>query len=77
MMYNSQEGDEDLFGLSMWELLVVLVVILLIFGPKKLPEMGKAIGSAVREFRQAGQEAVQEMNTDSSDEGQASRRDDS
>ncbi len=33
------------------EIIVILVVALLIFGPRKLPEMGKAIGSAVTEFK--------------------------
>ncbi len=38
-------------GLHMPELIVVLVVALLIFGPKKLPEMGSAIGKSIKEFR--------------------------
>ncbi len=33
------------------ELIIVLVVALLIFGPKKLPEMGSAIGKSIKEFR--------------------------
>lgn len=33
------------------EIIAIVVVALLIFGPKKLPEMGKAIGSAVTEFK--------------------------
>jgi sec-independent protein translocase protein TatA len=33
------------------ELLVVLVIALLVFGPKKLPEIGRGVGSAIREFR--------------------------
>jgi sec-independent protein translocase protein TatA len=40
-----------MFGLHMPELIIVLVVALLIFGPKKLPEMGSAIGKSIREFR--------------------------
>ncbi len=37
------------FGI--WELLIILVVVLLIFGPRRLPEMAKGIGQSVREFR--------------------------
>jgi sec-independent protein translocase protein TatA len=37
--------------LGIWELLIILVVILLIFGPRRLPEMAKGIGQSVREFR--------------------------
>jgi sec-independent protein translocase protein TatA len=33
------------------ELLVVLVIALLVFGPKKLPEIGRGVGSAIREFK--------------------------
>ncbi len=41
-----------MFGrLGMWELLLILGIALMIFGPKKLPEMGKALGDGIREFR--------------------------
>jgi sec-independent protein translocase protein TatA len=33
------------------ELLIILVVVLLIFGPKKLPQLGRQLGSGMREFR--------------------------
>lgn len=33
------------------ELVVILIIALLVFGPSKLPEMGKAVGNAMREFR--------------------------
>jgi sec-independent protein translocase protein TatA len=35
------------------ELLVVMLVVFIFFGPKKLPEMGKSLGKAMREFRSA------------------------
>jgi len=38
------------------ELLIILAIALLIFGPKKLPEVGKSIGKAVREFRRTSDE---------------------
>ncbi len=38
-------------GLHLPELMIVLAVALLIFGPKKLPEMGSAIGKSIKEFR--------------------------
>src|SRR5947209_12203981 len=40
-----------MFGLHMPELIIILVVALLIFGPKRLPEMGSAIGKSIKEFR--------------------------
>src|SRR6266516_3378209 len=40
-----------MFGFHMPELIIILVVALLIFGPKKLPEMGSSIGKSIKEFR--------------------------
>ncbi|MCK5534686.1 twin-arginine translocase TatA/TatE family subunit [bacterium] len=45
-----------MFGIGMGELLVVLVVALLLFGASRLPEIGKALGRAIREFKKAGKE---------------------
>ncbi len=48
-----------MFGLHMPELIIILVVALLIFGPKKLPEMGSAIGKSIKEFRKGMNEMAQ------------------
>ncbi|MGI9060708.1 MAG: twin-arginine translocase TatA/TatE family subunit [Ktedonobacteraceae bacterium] len=48
-----------MFGLHMPELIIILVVALLIFGPKKLPEMGSAIGRSIKEFRKGVNEISQ------------------
>jgi sec-independent protein translocase protein TatA len=37
------------FGI--WEILIILVVVLLLFGPKRLPELAQSVGQSVREFR--------------------------
>lgn len=42
-----------MFGLGAPELIVILVVALLIFGPGKLPEIGSALGKGIRDFRKA------------------------
>jgi sec-independent protein translocase protein TatA len=34
-----------------WELVILLVVVLLVFGPKRLPEMGRSLGRGMREFK--------------------------
>jgi len=39
------------FGIGIWEILILLLVILLVFGPKRLPEMGKSLGKGMREFK--------------------------
>ena len=41
------------FGISVWELLILLLVILLVFGPKRLPEMGRQLGKGMREFKES------------------------
>jgi sec-independent protein translocase protein TatA len=48
-----------MFGLHMPELIIILVVALLIFGPKKLPEMGASIGKSIKEFRKGMNEISQ------------------
>lgn len=39
------------FGISPVQLLILLVIVLLIFGAKRLPEIGRGLGSSVREFK--------------------------
>lgn len=40
-----------MFGLSVPELLIILVALLLLFGAKRLPEMGRSLGKGMREFK--------------------------
>ena len=51
-----------MFGLGMPELILILVIALVIFGPSKLPEMGASVGKAIREFRSATNEPDPEPN---------------
>lgn len=44
-----------IMGLGLPELLVILAIILIIFGPRKLPEIGKAIGQTIGELRKSSQ----------------------
>jgi sec-independent protein translocase protein TatA len=39
--------------LSVWEIVVILAVLLLLFGAKRLPEMGRSLGRGMREFKDA------------------------
>ena len=45
-----------MFGLGMQELIVIFVIALLIFGPKKLPELGRSLGRGLAEFKRASEE---------------------
>jgi TatA/E family protein of Tat protein translocase len=42
-----------MFGLGVQELLIIFVIIMVLFGAKKLPEMGKGLGRGIREFKNA------------------------
>ena len=46
-----------MFGIGMPELIIILVIILIIFGAGKLPEIGAGMGKAIRNFRGATSEA--------------------
>ena len=39
-------------AIGMGEVLVILIIVLILFGPKKLPELARAIGKSVREYRE-------------------------
>lgn len=45
-----------MFGIGMPELVVILLIVLLVFGAAKLPEIGKALGKAIKEFKNAGKD---------------------
>ena len=50
-------------------LLIVLVIALLVFGPKRLPELGRSLGKAIREFRQATSGLREELGQDANVDG--------
>ncbi|KAL8248949.1 hypothetical protein R6Q59_005817 [Mikania micrantha] len=50
-----------LFGLGVPELVVIAGVVALVFGPKKLPEVGRSIGKTVKSFQQAAKEFETEL----------------
>jgi sec-independent protein translocase protein TatA len=45
-----------MFGMGIGELLVIFVIALVVFGPKRLPEIGRSVGRALAEFKKASQE---------------------
>ncbi len=45
-----------MFGYSWGPILIILVIVLLLFGPKRLPELGESIGKAINSFKKAHEE---------------------
>jgi len=52
-----------MFGLGMPELIVILIIILIIFGAGKLPEIGSGIGKGIRNFKKATHEKPDEIGS--------------
>ena len=52
------EGAADIFGIGTPELLIILMIILLLFGAKKLPEFSKSIGTSIKELRKGVNEGM-------------------
>lgn len=51
-----------MFGIGTTELLVILFIILLVFGSKKLPELAQGLGKGIREFKKASTEIQDELD---------------
>jgi len=56
-----------MFGLGHWELLLIVVVVLLVFGPKRIPSMMKGVGEGFRELRKAKRELTADAESVKSD----------
>jgi sec-independent protein translocase protein TatA len=54
VIFYQQEGN--MFGLGVPELLVILVIVMIIFGAGKLPEIGGAIGKGIKSFKKSVKE---------------------
>jgi len=50
--------------IGMWQLVIILVIVLLLFGGKKIPEMMKGLGQGVSEFKKGMREGDQPTNSD-------------
>ncbi|NJK34686.1 MAG: TatA/E family twin arginine-targeting protein translocase [Oscillatoriales cyanobacterium SM2_2_1] len=58
----------NFFGIGLPEMGIIFVVALLVFGPRKLPEIGRSLGKTMREFQKASKDTValfeQELKTE-------------
>lgn len=51
------------------ELIIIILVALIVFGPKELPKIGRNIGDAVQQFRKASRELAEEMDIEKKNKG--------
>ena len=53
-----------MFGIGVPELILILIIGLVVFGPGKLPEVGRAVGKSIREFKKATTAVTEEINAE-------------
>jgi sec-independent protein translocase protein TatA len=56
-----------MFGLGHMEIIIILVIVLIIFGAGKLPEIGSGIGKGIRNFKKATREQPEEISYEEED----------
>ena len=54
-----------------WEIVIILVIVLVLFGGKKLPELAKGLGKGLREFKNASRDIKKEVEDAVSEEGES------
>jgi TatA/E family protein of Tat protein translocase len=59
------------FNIGPEEIILILVIALIVFGPKRLPEIGRTVGKSLREFRKASEDIRQELSLHLDDEPEA------
>lgn len=65
-----------MFGLGMPELIVILLILLVIFGASRLPEIGAGIGKGIKNFRKSFKDTEKELSAGLDDQEQTEKKED-
>ena len=57
------EESENMFGMGPWELALIFLVILLLFGAKRLPDIAQGLGKGIRDFKKAVKDTQDEIQS--------------
>jgi sec-independent protein translocase protein TatA len=57
-----------MFGMGIWELLIILAIVVVIFGAGKLPELGAGLGKGIKNFKEATKKEEQKTIDDEKNE---------
>ncbi len=60
-----------MFNIGATELVLILVIALIVFGPGKLPDVGRAVGRSIREFKRASRDFQEDLEKSASEAEQA------
>jgi sec-independent protein translocase protein TatA len=63
-----------MFGLGTPEIILIAIVILVLFGSKKIPEMMQGLGRGIREFKKASRDIEEELKTDDTEKKKESTK---
>ncbi len=71
-----QKKEVILFGTIGWpEIIIILVIALLLFGAKRLPEVGKSLGKAIREFKKSFREISEDIEEEETPKSKSDNKD--
>lgn len=63
-----------MFGnMGFWEIFIIVFVVLLLFGAKKIPELARGIGSGMKEFKKAVKDVENDLKLDDSDSSSSAK----
>ena len=61
-------------NLGLWEILLIGLILLIFFGPSKLPELGKSLGKGIQEFKKASREITDSVKDDVKEGSEAGKK---